>query len=205
MRDSRRDGTPPEPPSCPRRRQEAERKARVGQFPHRTRTLNEESDKGDAVKPGVLSFSNHRGRFDGRKNNQRTQIMRQLTGHIVNPANDKLSITVVDEPGSGGANHRYEIGGFDTTTNASNPGDLPPWDGTTILFQNGPIGEKGVNGITQEVLLAIVIDRLEGFQAGPYRSRENAIALTHLQEAQMWLQTRTRERMARGVEGTHQK
>lgn len=131
--------------------------------------------------------------------------MRELTGHIVNPVNDKITIKVMDEPGSGGANHYYDIGGFDTTTNASTPGDAPPWQGQVVLFQNGPITEFGVNGVTQEVLLEIVIDRLKGFQKGPYSSKENACALTHLQEAQMWLQSRTRERMARGVEGTHQK
>lgn len=74
-----------------------------------------------------------------------------------------------------------------------------------IRFQNGPIKEAGVNGITQEVLLAICADRLRSFQAGPYASRDNAVALTHLETAQMWLHKRTRERLARGVEGTHAK
>lgn len=57
------------------------------------------------------------------------------------------------------------------------------------------------SGLTQEVLLAIVIDRLRSFQAGPYSCRENALALTKLEEAQHWLLHRTRARMARGVEG----
>ena len=74
-----------------------------------------------------------------------------------------------------------------------------------ILFQNGPIAEAGVNGITQEVLLAILMDRLRSFQSGPYACRENALALTKLEEAQHWLQARTIGRMKRGVEGTHQK
>ncbi|KVR99176.1 hypothetical protein WK29_30460 [Burkholderia vietnamiensis] len=72
-----------------------------------------------------------------------------------------------------------------------------------MLFQNGPIAEAGVNGITQEVLLAIVADRLRSFQAGPYACRENALALTKIEEAQHWLQQRTIARMRRGVEGTH--
>ena len=122
--------------------------------------------------------------------------MRELTGHKVNPTNDVLKIEVIDEPGSGGANHIYEINGFNGKSGAG---------ATLIEFQNGPIGEAGVNGVTHEALLAILIDRLQGFQSGPYAGRENAIALTHLQDAQHWLQHRTRERMARGVEGTHQK
>jgi hypothetical protein len=130
--------------------------------------------------------------------------MRELTTHRVNPANDTLSIRVTDEPGSGGANHRYEISGFDTASNPSKVTDFGAGQ-VTILFQNGPIAEAGVNGITQEVLLSILIDRLQSFQAGQFASRENALALTKLEEAQMWLHQRTRSRMARGVEGTHAK
>lgn len=119
---------------------------------------------------------------------------RRLTGHIVNPANDQIVIEVLDEPGSGGACHNYRCR---VTTK----------DGYVlsflVAFQNGPIAEVGVNGLTHEVLLAILVDRLEYFQKGPYACRENALALTKIQEAQMWLQKRTRDRMARGVEGTH--
>lgn len=132
--------------------------------------------------------------------------MRELTDHKINPANDKLRITVTDEPGAGGANHRYEIDGFDVTTNPSFDGASDdPSGATTLLFQNGPINEVGVNGITQEALLAIIADRLRSFQAGPYACRENALALTKIEEAQHWLLSRTRGRMVRGVEGTHAK
>jgi hypothetical protein len=134
-------------------------------------------------------------------------MLREIRSHVVNPANDKLKIEVTDQPGAGGANHRYEIYGFDTKTNASsvsNPGELEVTS-TLILFQNGPINEVGVNGITQEALIAICIDRLESFQAGPYACHANQKALEHLQEAKMWLQQRTLDRMQRGVEGTHQK
>lgn len=72
-----------------------------------------------------------------------------------------------------------------------------------IVFQDGPIKESGVNGVMDENLIAIVIDRLRGFQEGPYKCRENALALTKLEESLMWLQSRTRAREARGVEGTH--
>lgn len=132
--------------------------------------------------------------------------MRLITSHQVNPANDKLVVSVVDQPGAGGAQHLYMIEGFDTGTNPSCPFKDrygKPSDHATILFQNGPIAEAGVNGVTHEALLAIVIDRLQAFQKGPYACRENAIALTKLEEAQHWLQHRTRARMNRGVEGTH--
>lgn len=127
--------------------------------------------------------------------------MRELTDHKVNPANDTLTITVADEPGSGGANHRYEIDGFSTE---KNPGyDEDSGAELVLLFQNGPINEVGVNGVTHEALLAILCDRLRGFQSGPYASEDNAEALAHLGAAQAALQRRTLARMARGVEGTH--
>lgn len=133
---------------------------------------------------------------------------RYLTAHVVNPANDRLKIEVLDRPGHGNASHLYQISGFDSSTNPADPfveRHGAPAQHSTILFQNGPIGEggTGVNGVTHEALLAILIDRLEGFQGGRYSCRENALALTHLQDAQHWLQHRTLARMARGVEGTH--
>jgi len=118
--------------------------------------------------------------------------MRSINSHKVNSANDMIEITVTDDPGPGGANHHYQISPFGIPT-------------TQIHFQKGPINETGINGLTQEVLIAICIDRLQSFQAGPFACRENALALTKLEEAQHWLHHRTRERMARGVEGTNER
>lgn len=131
-------------------------------------------------------------------------MSREITSHKVNPANDTIGIFVTDEPGAGGANHCYELTGFDETKNAS---FKPTQTGTrqVVLFQNGPIPEAGVNGVTQEVLLAIIKDRLESFQAGPFACEENGKALAAVNEALHWLLFRTLKRMARGVEGTHTK
>lgn len=124
------------------------------------------------------------------------KVMRQITDHIVDgdSANHQLAIEVTDEPGAGGANHCYTVA----------------HDGHTafffhIDFQNGPIKEFGVNGLTQEALIAICIDRLRSFQAGPFACAANGHALENLEQALFYLQTRTRERIARGVEGTHTK
>lgn len=116
--------------------------------------------------------------------------MRYINEHKVNPANDQIEIVVMDEPGQGGACHEYAV-------------HLPDGHQTLISFQNGPIAEAGVNGITQEALIAICIDRLRAFEAGPYACDENARALNGLEDAQRWLHLRTKARMARGVEGTH--
>lgn len=124
--------------------------------------------------------------------------MRELTSHKVNGLNECIQLAVVDEPGPGGANHVYEYV-------VTNPVDNRQSMASAICFQRGPIAENGANGISNEALLAIVEDRLKCFQAGPYACRENALALTHLQEAMHWLHHRTRERLARGVEGTYAK
>ena len=74
-----------------------------------------------------------------------------------------------------------------------------------VSFQNGPIKEAGVNGCHQEDLIAIVIDRLQSFQAGDFKCRENALALNHLEIAMRHLNRRTEDREKRGVEGTSAK
>ena len=125
--------------------------------------------------------------------------MRQLNDHIVpgDSANHQLSVEVLDEPGQGGACHVYEI------STDSIGGGGKSLHNLRISFQDGPIKEVGVNGVTHEALLAVLIDRMRSFQEGPYKCRENAIALTHLEDALMWLQRRTVARIRRGVEGTH--
>lgn len=124
--------------------------------------------------------------------------MRPITTHVT----QNVEINAVDEPGPGGACHLYRIDFF-MPANTGNPADAETiGDFREIAFQKGPIKEAGVNGIPDEALYAILIDRLQGFQKGQYSCRENAVALTHLETALMWAQKRTRDREARGVEGT---
>lgn len=72
-----------------------------------------------------------------------------------------------------------------------------------IHFQEGPIQEHGVNGVMNEDLIVMVIRRLQGFQESEFKCRENAMAITKLEEALLWLRKRTMGRENRGVEGTH--
>jgi hypothetical protein len=148
-------------------------------------------------------------RYSPQKNKkQKGNMPRELVDHKVNGCNEAIKIEVMDEPGAGGACHRYDITGFDTKNNPSSvkeDGYQSSFSRTIILFQNGPIKESGVNGITQEALIAICIDRLRSFQAGPYACESNAKALKGLEDAQEALLSRTKERLARGVEGTHAK
>lgn len=125
---------------------------------------------------------------------------REITSHKVNGLNESLLINVLDQPGHGNACHEYQIRRW-----VRGHGDeYDDAELASIRFQVGPISEAGVNGISIEALLAIVEDRLIGFQDGRFACRENGMALTKIQEALMWLQKRTRDRLARGVEGTSQ-
>ena len=72
-----------------------------------------------------------------------------------------------------------------------------------IDFQEGPIKECGVNGVANEDLINMCIERLEGFQNSQFACLENQKALEHLQEAIFWLRHRTNKREERDVEGTH--
>lgn len=130
-------------------------------------------------------------------------MSRIISSHAVNVCNEAIKIEVLDEPGSGGANHHYFLGGYHTKGNPSADSSCDDQTGTHILFQNGPIKEAGINGLTNEALLAILIDRMEGFQSGQYATIENQIALNHLRSAAETLRFRTQQRERRGVEGTH--
>jgi hypothetical protein len=119
--------------------------------------------------------------------------MREITTHHTNEVNRAIEVFADErDPNNGNASHEYSIG-------IGSPGtDL------IISFQHGPIAEVGVNGITNEVLLAIVIDRLEGFQSSKYACLENESALECARTALLHLESRTKAREARGVEGTHE-
>lgn len=122
---------------------------------------------------------------------------RELTGHKVNACNEALKVEAADGKGAGGASVDYRVTGH------VDPSTGHP-ECFTLRFQEGPPATDGVNGITHEALLTILIDRLEGFQSGPYACQENQGALDAVRIARGILQARTKARIARGVEGTHE-
>jgi len=138
---------------------------------------------------------------------QTTDTVRVITNHAIDPETEKLEILAVDAPTAGGASCLYQITGLNAASNDRNrlmhqPAGYPATY-IQILFQNGPIPEVGVNGVTNEVLLAIVADRLRGFQSGPFACVDNDWTLHCVEAALRHLKERTRERMSRGVEGTY--
>lgn len=70
-----------------------------------------------------------------------------------------------------------------------------------LHFQIGPVQENSVNGITNEALLAVLAHRIK-YLNDKHPCRENAIAITKVEEALHWLEARTKDRIDRGVEGT---
>lgn len=75
-----------------------------------------------------------------------------------------------------------------------------------IRFQNGPRNDPASqHGVLNVDLLEIVRDQLKEFQSGDMACRENALALTHVEEALLWLNERTEDRATRNVLGTMRK
>lgn len=93
--------------------------------------------------------------------------------------------------------------------NGNPAGGMSSGTGISITWQNGPLAHPGgkrsePNGAFVEGVISAVVGRLEFYQGSKFRCRENALAITKLQEALHWLDHRTRDRERLGVEGTHE-
>lgn len=89
-------------------------------------------------------------------------------------------IIVGDDLGAGGAFTKYSLG---TPNNV-------------VEFEFLP--KPG--GLTNESLLSVVRDRLEGFQSGPYACEENARALERVRDAIEYLENRAKRIAAQNAE-----
>lgn len=123
------------------------------------------------------------------------QDARKVTHHTrLNPT-QFVEVFALDEPNRGGAHTAYKLFagvGADAYE-------------ISIKFQDGHPDAVGYNGILDDALIAVVIDRLQGFQSGPFASRETAIVITKLQEALQWSAQRVADRLERGVMNTDSK
>lgn len=70
----------------------------------------------------------------------------------------------------------------------------------SIEFQKGPVGPNGTNGLTNEALLMILIDRTEALN-DMFPCVQNRHAIHHMKMALELFEARTKERQNRGVEG----
>lgn len=131
-------------------------------------------------------------------------MLRQITTHQSPHAPSTLNVHVVtDEQGKGNSDYLLtglgQMRGLPADTLClSDAGYL-----IRIPFQQGTTKDVGVNGASTEALIAIVKDRLEGFQKGPFPCIWNGIALEYLEKALDALHARTESRIIREVEGDY--
>lgn len=128
--------------------------------------------------------------------------MRTVDDHHDGHGLNESIFICTDDPDASGAAHRYDL---------SIPAGPDGHVGEVqiigfVQFQQGPRNVEGSTpGATEAALLAVLIDRLRGFQSGPYACRENAIQLTKLEECLMWTKQRAHDRAKRGVLGRNAK
>lgn len=120
--------------------------------------------------------------------------MKSITSHRLgmgrpDPLNDRILIEPVGQRSAGGASSCYHL-------------HLRAEGGATVVipFQDGnPNGV--INGVSNEALIAIVMDRCRDWQDGPFPHDKNAEALGHLAAAMKCFHDRALERIERGVQG----
>lgn len=127
--------------------------------------------------------------------------MYEITSHKLSVVNNRLMIAALDDAGDGSI-HRYAVTGFDTSENPSainRNGTRRKQTALSILFQNGPVDEVGVNGVTLEALFAIAIDQLE-IQNAANPCSEFELALEHARESLKAIHDRTRDQIVGNIE-----
>jgi len=99
-------------------------------------------------------------------------------------------------------------GKHETDENGNPAGGRTTGVGIDITWQDGPLGRgesrREPNGAFVEGVLNAARNRLEFYQDSRFKCRENALAITRIEEALHWLNHRTMDRELRQVEGTHQ-
>lgn len=80
--------------------------------------------------------------------------------------------------------------------------------GLAISWQNGPLGRgadrREPNGAFVEDVIDAIIGRIEFYEQSQFACDTNKEAIKHLRLAAEALDSRTKDREARGVEGLHQ-
>ena len=117
--------------------------------------------------------------------------MRTITTHHDGLGLNDLLVLISDErdPKAGNASHEYR-------------GEI---DGSPVLalqFQHGArTNADSIPGCLEGAVITVLIDRLDGMQAGPFACPENDLALAHLRNARAIITDRAARRRAQGVLG----
>ncbi|MCC6295418.1 MAG: ABC transporter ATPase [Pseudomonadales bacterium] len=121
---------------------------------------------------------------------------RQVHAHILIPdcpadLNNHYTITATGEPSHDGSVPDYSI-------------SVPGIPATRFVFHTGPHNEGAtIRGLSNEVLLAIVLDRMQAWQSGPFKCQENAESIRHIERALDAIRRRALARRGRGVLGAN--
>ena len=119
--------------------------------------------------------------------------VREILVHKIKGDDSHVQVFADDrDPGCGNAAHNFLF---------LLPGQQDVSKAHDLRFQRGPLKVAGPNGVQDSAVIAVLIERFEGFQAGPFACETNARVLEHLKAALDLNSQRTRDRIARGVEG----
>jgi len=126
-----------------------------------------------------------------------TAQRREIVSHRTNRVNERLRVEALDEPGPGGACCLYAVS---WEGDGEAEGDARETGAVVLTFHAG--ADDRPNGVTNEALLAVVMDRLEGFESGRQASHEGTVAKGLVRRALEIL--RTAEQRRRAAAGTDQ-
>lgn len=116
---------------------------------------------------------------------------RTIRQHKCPGLNDAIEVSAVGEPGVGTASYKYRV---QVTTDSNGEFSI------TIPFQEMPIKEYGPEGLTDEVLLAIVLDRFSAYQQSSLACDAFKNASRFINQALDELKLRRIERRQKGKE-----
>ncbi len=105
--------------------------------------------------------------------------------------------------------HKYELSNFESKESKGQELQFIEKEGKLVdITQEDGTAAKLMtlatvnDGTTNEEVLEALIDRMQYLQS-KFPCKENACCITHMQEALMWLEKRTSDRLKRNVEGKH--
>ena len=104
--------------------------------------------------------------------------------------------------------HRYELANFEDKEAKGQEIQFIEKEEKLVSVDELGFGKTDLvtvnDGTTNEEVIEVLIDRLNNLNS-KFPCRENSLAITKLEEALMWLNKRTADRVKRGVKGTNNK
>jgi hypothetical protein len=130
---------------------------------------------------------------EATQNASEVPMTRQITSHHTAGLDELTDLVTIEadeqDPRNGNGSHCYRMRLGGVTVGM-------------VQFQHGPRTDaSSTPGVTSLALLAVILDHLQTFQSGEFKNRENALAITAIEEARNWMLQRTFDRRRRNVLG----